>query len=812
MQAQQRPQRLRFGGFELDLQSGELRKNRQKVRLPEQPFQVLAFLLERKGALVTREELRQRLWGGDTFIDFDDGLNAAVKRLRQALNDSADKPKFVETIPRRGYRLLCPVEELAKPAQGPTSSDGNLGIPPIREISAEVDVEGGNPVEPLISRSHPYLHKKTIIASVAALVLLAAVAAVRTSHKPRLSERDYIVLTDFKNDTSDGVFDETLKEAIAIDLGQSPYFNVYPEQKVRQALKFMGRSPDAPVTAQIAREICQRNGIKAYLSGSIAKLGTHYVITLQASDSSFGAILRQEQVEADSKEQVLKTLGKASRSLRESLGESLVSIQQFGIPLEEATTSSLEALKVFTLGDIQHSRREDLASIPLYQRAVELDPNFAIAYARLGTAYQNIDEAKLSHDYLEKAFRLKDHVSEREALYITAHYYAACGMMEKSIEAYELYKQIYPRDFIPYNNLAIKYLNLGRNDKAVENALGTIRLNPVFPDGYVVAAAAYLGMNRMSDAKGILNAALQQKVDGWSIHELLSRIASLEGDETAMEHENTLTRASPEGELTLIIRDAGTMASRGQLQKARELYGNAVERAKQLGLMDHAADSLLDKALMEAEVGYPRLAASNVVAALGLSRNPTLKVGAARVLASAGMHDRALSLINETAKTAPANNLLQSVFVPQVKAIIELHRKNPARSLELLASTSPYDLLDPLGRYDYANSVLLLTRGEAYLQTHRGIEAEHEFQRILSLRKTYNDDCIYPLAIIDLARTYAATGDSFRARSTFQEFFTLWQNADSDSWFLRQVKREYARLNQQKRTAQVQVGMRPRHS
>jgi DNA-binding winged helix-turn-helix (wHTH) protein/tetratricopeptide (TPR) repeat protein len=791
---------LRFEDCEIDMRLGELRRNGHRITLPEQPFQVLAMLLARRGDLVTREELCRALWPTNTFIDFDDGLNAAVKRLRHLLGDSADKPRIVETIPRRGYRLICVVEELPQPADelkvdNGRNSDANHG-----DSSASGIEERNWQAEVAVARpsSRPFLlfgsRWRSAVASLVVLTLLGTWAAFRRLDRPQLAERDAVLLIRFGNKTGDPVFDETLKRAVAIDLGQSPYLNVYPDQKVRRTLVLMGRSPDEVVTAEIGREICQRAGIKAFLTGSISRLDTHYVMTLEAFNADSGDSLAQEQVEANRKEQIMEALGKATRKLRQELGESLRSIQKFDRPLEEVTTSSLEAFKAFGMGDLQHSKGEDLASVALYKRAIELDPNFALAYARLASGYQNLEQADLAMAFSEKAFTLKDRTSERENLYITAHYYAYRGMIERAIEAYEMYKHTFPDDFIPYNNLAVEYLALGQYEKAVENAQAVLQQNPDYDNGYVLAADAYLGLGRPADARSVLSGALRRNLDSWRIHETLARVALQQGDSAVLEHEEDLAKRTPDGELALLLEDANTAASRGRLQKAHELFGEAIRMAERMDLQELAGQSLLDLALTEVELGYSERVANRVATAMKIDGGWNTKVGAARVMVCAGRDTEALKLMKQVTSHRPDDTLIQSVLVPYIGAVIELNRKHAAQAIQMLASTKPYDLLDPTNRKDYANWPLLLARGSAYLQARRGAEAEQEFRRILDLRGASIDDYSYPLALVGLARAYVIQNDRAKARTRFEEFFTLWKDADSEIPLLKQAKREYARL------------------
>ena len=356
------------------------------------------------------------------------------------------------------------------------------------------------------------------VAGIVVVALAALTAVFLRRQYPTMTEKDAILLTDFVNTTADPVFDGTLKKALAVDLAQSPYLNVFPEQRVKQTLQFMGRSPDDRITTDVGREICQRDAIRAMLTGSIASLGSQYVITLEAINAATGESLGQSQAEAGNKEAVLNSLHDASSTLRRKLGESLASVQKFDKPLSEATTSSLEALKAFSGADAKHFAGEDYAAIPLYRRAIELDPNFALAHARLGVAYGNMGQTDQGEQYLQTAFQLRDRASEHEKFYITEHYYTDSGQLEKGIAALELYKQSYPRDSVPYSNLAGVYLKLGQFDNALQNAQLAIQVDPEGVNNYGVASQSYLALGRIDEARAILNQALQRNVQSLSIH------------------------------------------------------------------------------------------------------------------------------------------------------------------------------------------------------------------------------------------------------------------------------------------------------
>ncbi|MFB3126729.1 MAG: winged helix-turn-helix domain-containing protein, partial [Candidatus Acidiferrales bacterium] len=474
------PRMVRFGVYEVDLRAGELRKSGVKIKLQEQPFQILALLLERPGEVVTREEIQKKLWPADTFVDFEHSLNAAVKRLREALGDSADNPRFVETLPRRGYRFIYPVEGRDR-------------------------------------ASHTW--QVALVLAALGVLLAGAASFFYFQRAQALTESDYILLTDFVNKTSDEVFDGTLKQALAVKLEESPFLNIFPERKARETLRLMEREPDERVTESIGREICERQGIKAMLLGEIAPLGTHYVISLNAVNCATGDSLAREQVEAEGKEEVLKALGSAASKVRGKLGESLASIEQFDTPIEQATTSSLEALKAYNLGHELREKGDENASIPFFERAIELDPNFASAYARLGTVYGNRGEAEKSIEYTKKAYGLRDRVSEPERLYITAHYYGTVtGEIHKEAETYEVWLMTYPRTAVPLNNLTLHYNNIGQYEKALEIGRRSLEVAPdsVYP--YMNLSGAYLGLNRLEEDKAILQQGLDRGFDIWVIH------------------------------------------------------------------------------------------------------------------------------------------------------------------------------------------------------------------------------------------------------------------------------------------------------
>lgn len=624
-----------------------------------------------------------------------------------------------------------------------------------------------------------------VIALVVVAVLGLAMTVFMRRTRAVMSDKDAILLTDFVNTTADPVFDGTLKKALAVDLEQSPYLNVFPEQKVRQTLQFMGRAPDERITGEVGREICQRTGIKAMLNGSIANLGSQYVITLDAVNAGSGETLAREEVQAGSKESVLNSLHQAGSSLRKKLGESLASVEKFDKPLSEATTSSLEALKAFSLGDAKHQMFDELAALPLYQRAVELDPNFAMAYARMGAVYGNLGQNQLSEQSREKAFELRDRTSEHEKLYIMEHYYVDSGQLEKGITALELYKQTYPRDSIPYNNLAAVYNQMGQYENALENARQAMQLDPDSASGYSNVGFAYAALNRVDEAKATFNQALQHKSGAMIAHTELAIIAWLEGDKEGTERELEAMKNDPQGDLQVNGLRSGMAAYAGQGKAGKAFGQKQREAAERLGLKEAVASEYSQEAFTEAVFLSKANALEDVEQALKLSQSPYVVLNSAIALAIVGEDSRAAKLANEVAQKRPYDTLVQFVMTPLVKAQIEINQGNPAKAI---------DLLDSALVYARANSGVLYVRGNAYLKAGRGSDAVQAFQRLLDMKNVIAVDPLMPLAKVGIARAYVMTGDKAKARVAYQDFLALWKDADPEIPLLRQVKTEYAKL------------------
>ncbi|PYT31472.1 MAG: hypothetical protein DMG57_05025 [Acidobacteria bacterium] len=546
-------------------------------------------------------------------------------------------------------------------------------------------------------------------------------------------------------------------------------------------MRYIGRQPDERVTSQIARDVCEREGFKAMLSGSITSLGSRYVIALSAVNCSTGDALGLEQVEAEDKEHVLRALGKASSNLREKLGESLASIQKMSMPIEEATTSSLEAFKAFALGEAQKDRGQDLAAVPFYEHAIELDPNFALAYGRLGVLFLNLGELQRGRENFRKAFALLNRVSERERLYITSHYYAECTRdTDKAIQTLDFYKRTYPKDTSAVNNLALQYERMGQYEKALEGFQEVMRLDPKLANGYINLAWAYFHLNRFEEARAICDRAMAQGLDPAEIYDACYTTAVIQNDQAAVARIVESARGKA-GELFILRGQALVALWSGQWHKAEEYGLRAVEMTRQHKLTGQTGFILAALAMAGAEIGNCRQVPERTREALALNRDTALT--AAGALAFCGDAAQPEILAAELEKNFPSDTINTNVDVPVIRAIIALKKNQSATALELLRNAAPFER---------ANGDVVYVRGLAHLQAKAGPEAVAAFQNILDHRGAF--PFLYSLAHLGLARAAALSGDPARSRKAYQDFLALWKDADPDLPMLQEAKKEYARL------------------
>jgi serine/threonine protein kinase/Tfp pilus assembly protein PilF len=647
--------------------------------------------------------------------------------------------------------------------------------------------------------SVPVAERKSVLRDwrvlVGAVLIVAAIVFVglrwRASKVQALTEKDSILLTDFVNTTGDAVFDGALKQALAVQLEQSPYLNLVPESKVQEGLRYMGRPTNERIAGDVAREICLREGVKAMLTGSIANLGSHYVISVAAVNAQTGDSLAREQVEAEGKEQVLKSLDKAASNLRQKLGESLASVQQFATPLEQATTSSLDALKEFSIGESAHLKQDDAAAIPHLKRATELDPNFATAHATLGVCYSNQFEGKKGEDSIKKAFLLKERASERERFYISAHYYDNVGgETDKAIATYEQWRQTYPRDTTPADNLALAYRAVGQHEKGLAVASEALRLDPKDSYAFEWVASSYLALNRQEEARTVAERAEAQKADSASTHQVLFDLAFLRGDQAGMDREVAWAKGTS-AEPLLLWSKAEAAAAVGKLKIAHRTYEEAESSANRNGMKGLSAFLKAAAAIRDASFGECASVRAETTASLSDLPDGFNRRLAAGALAVCGDITTAQKLLAAEDKEHPADTFLHTIDMPAGKAYASLQRGDAASAVAAMEAGRPYELGGFAGNPPYW---VLYIRGVAYLRAKDGGKAAAEFQKILDHRTIHVLSELIPVAQLNLARAYALQGDSAKARAAYQDFLALWKDADPDVPILLQAKAEYAKL------------------
>jgi len=783
-----RPRISRFGPYELDLEKGVLRKYGIPIKIQGKPLAVLSVLIENAGEIVSRDDLRRELWRENTFVDFDKNLSTAVNKLRDALCDSAGKGQYIETVPRKGYRFRAPVEVVA--VEEAPASEPQVVIPSAPQ-------KPGN-------------RKRNLVVLAVALVVVSAVAlSYLDTPSKRLSDKDTVVLADFDNSTGDPVFDDTLKTALAVSLRQSPFLNVLPDTQVASTLKLMAHAQGGKVTADVARDLCLRTGSKAYLSEAIGSLGSEYVLQLKAVNCKSGATLAQEQSTATSKDRVVEALGRAAVNLRSQLGESLATVQRFDVPLEQATTSSLEALKAYSIA--QKTARENGAarSLPFGQRAIALDPNFAMAYEAVGIHYFNLAEPARAAEYLTKAFQLRDHASERERLRITAAYYSSVtGELEKAGQAYQEQISEYPRDIAAYNNLGIVLAQEGLYEQSARITKQGIQIEPsqITLDENLIGYL--LALDRFDEARQIIHDQQPHKPDNYIFPAALYALAFLSSDSQEMAKQQQWFATTPEYETFGLALESDTQAFSGHLGKAREWIGRALNSASRSDRKETGA--IWEARAAEREAAFGSAAEARRLATEALRISPAsqgVQLEAALAFATAGDGARADALIQALQQRFSLDTQTQSLWIPAIRAQIELARKNPASALQALApAIAPAEFGVIAFGANASGSCLYPTyvRGNAYLAAAQGNAAATEFQKILDHSGIVWNCWTGALAHLGAARANAlqartskgvdADAARVRALAAYKDFLTLWKDADSDIPILKEAKAEYAKL------------------
>jgi len=780
-QATQARFKIEFGPFTADLRSGELRKRGIRIKLQDRPFRILAMLLEQPGEVVTRDEIRARLWPEGTFVDFDSNISSALGKLRTALGDSAATPRYIETV-GRGYRFLGEVRQDTSPTLLP-------------------DQKTAHPTHKRLPNHRVSFHL-WLIGTIAATGILASLFAARVYLKKRsvglegnasafrLTEKDTVVLADFTNRTGDPVFDGTLKEALAIELTQSPLLNVASDLQVRETLKRMGRPSQDSLPPQFATEVCVRMGGKAILAGTISVIGKLYLVGLEALACNDGQTLGAYEAQAETKKDVLRALGESTSALRVKLGESLPSVQKYDFPVN-ATTKSLDALKAFSMGLKAERDTGVMVAIPFYKNAIEIDPDFALAYAVLGRAYEDYGEDEQAIRNYTRAFELRDRLGERERYFVTTLYNeTVTGDLEAAKEAGELWTKIYPRDGYAREKLGTIYFDAGDIQQGYEQMEQAFSLFPQSGINVYNLVLSKMNFDRLDDAAELLRSAGKEGLEGEELHFASYWVAFLRRDSVGMDRELAWAMGKPGIEPTQLEQHSESEAFFGRLNNARGLSRRARNAAIRDGQREVAAHCDIIAALREIELGLGSKSNALIRSGLSIAVTKDTKIQAALAFARAGNQERAYALLNEVQRLNPLNTLVKSYWAPAIRAAIRLSERQSRAAVSELEAAAPYEW-SQAGMSPTMFMYPVYIRGQAYLEDKNGIAAAREFRKILQHPGVTINGLLGALARLQLARAELMIGDRQEARKWYEDFLALWKDADNDLPILIQARFEY---------------------
>ncbi len=761
-----------FGPFRVDPEKETLLREGEPVALTPKTFQILLVLIRHNEEVVTKDDLMKAVWP-DTFVE-EANLSRNISMLRKALGETAQDHRYIVTVPGQGYRLVENVHLIP---------DQEVNIVAATHSIVHVDVK----------ESRPWPWRWLAVGVVILLVVGLGMWWRFLAHRQTvLGARDTVVLADFANSTGDPVFDETLREGLAIELEQSPFLSLISDQRIRHMLGLMGHPADARITPEIARGVCERTGSAAVLEGSIAPLGSQYVLELRAKSCRTGEVLDQEQVQVTKKEDVLNALGQISSRFRERLGESLTTIQEHNTPLDEATTPSLEALEAFSMGWKLHMTSG--AGMPFLQRAVEIDPNFALAYSTLGRAYADVEEGDLSVASSTNAWQLRDHASDREKFVIDANYaILATGNLEAARQTLEAWSQVYPRDAAPHVMLS-GYPNkaAGRFEEAIAEGRKAIELDPDFAIAYFNIAVNNVYLNRLDEAENVLRRAAGR---GLEIDEFLMLeydIAFLRGDRAEMERVAARARQRSRGETWISNKEAFALAYSGHLQRARVMSRRAVDHARQEAMPERGGVWEAAASIREALFGNGAEATTRALAALALSKDREVEYCAAYAMALSGETSQAQGMADDLARRFPENTVVRFSYLPVIRAQLALNSGDPAKAIEELQAAAPYEVG---AARDFCGALHpVYVRGEAYLAMAKGQLAAAEFQKILDHRGVVGSEPIGALVHLQMGRALALAGETDKAKQAYEDFFGEWAGADAAIPVLKRARDEYVNL------------------
>jgi eukaryotic-like serine/threonine-protein kinase len=768
-----------FGKFRCDPREHLLLRGNTPVSLSPKCFEILIVLLQSNGKLLTKDELMRQVWP-DSFVE-EANLTVHISALRKVFGETAEGDRYIETVPKSGYRFVASVKEEQK-RENPEPLVAQPGTGTIEPSLAEA---------PTSER----WDRRWSLGIVSVLILIAGIVLWVSQRRPRFTDKDTVVLADFANTTGDPVFDGALRQGLSSQLEQSPYLNLMSEERIAQTLVLMAQSKESRLTHDLALEVCQRTGSTAILRPTISQVGTQYVLTLKAINCSNSESLGSAEAQAVDKDHVLDALGRVAASIRNQLGESLTSVQKYDAPAENVTTPSLEALKAYSLGyKALVLKAEYTAAIPLFQRAISLDPNFAMAYARLGTSYFNVYETLHAAEYARKAYELRDRVSEREKLYIASHFeLIVTGNLEAARRIYELSSQTYPHD-IPLNNLGVIYSELGDFDRALSAYQNVLRVSTGTGNRYANLANGYIQLNRLEEAKATAQEARSHNIDSPELHLSLYWVAFLQRDATRMEAEAAELINRPGHEDKMLNYEADTALYFGQMGKARAFTRRAIDSAQKADHKEASALFRADAAIREALVGNMELAKQNANAALAQSKGRDVVALSAISLKLAGDSASAKRLKADLEKRFPLDTLVQSTYLPALRTMFATGTK---ASDDDIAPTDRAAVYEFGGNLETVNFVFypVYLKGQSYLAANDGVAAAVEFQKILDHPGAVRSEPIGALAHLQLGRALLKSGDKTKAKVAYQEFLTLWNNPDVDTPVLRDAKSEYLKIN-----------------
>ena len=796
-----------FGPFRVDPDKQLLLRENQPVAITPKAFETLLILVRRSREVVSKDEMMKQLWP-NSFVE-EANLSQNIFMLRKALGDTPDERRYIVTLPGRGYRFAGEVRAVTQDADLVIASHTRSELLlKTAEDSPEMGVATLPTLSAVTDRKFNWRYAVSIGAVTAALGM-AAVVLLRGHRPAALGAKDTVLIADFTNTTGDSVFDGTLRLGLSVQLEQSPFLSLVSDDRIQQTLQMMGQQPEAKLTPKIAQDLCQRIGSAAVIEGSIAQIGTPYLLTVKAVNCSNGETLTSTEARASDKNHVLDALGKASSEIRSKLGESLNTVQKFDTPLEQGSTPSLEALKSYSEGMRAISTGNDTpAAIPLFKRAIELDPSFAQAYGVLSLQYQDLGESAIAVDYARKAYELRGRTSEPEKYFVTARYdKEVTGNIEAAIQTCQLWIAAYPRSWLARTLLAgAIYPVVGEYEKAGAESKEAIRLDPNAPAAYDMLMSNQIALNQLDDAKATSEQARFRRLNFTQLGIDRYELAFLQNDSVGMVRQAAASVGQPGTEDQMLASEAETAAYRGHLQRARDLSRQATDSAERADEQEPAATYMAISAVPEALFGNAKEAERRATPALQRSTGRDVEYAAALTFAFAGDNTRSEALADDLSRKYPEDTLVQFNFLPTLRGTLALNRQDAPEALAALRAATPYELgVTRFSTPPWTAMYPVYVRGEAYLVTHQGVEAAAQFQKILDHPGVVLNEPIAALAHLQLGRAYAlveaqashgtdADAARAKARAAYQDFLTLWKNADPDIPIFKQAKAENARL------------------